>query len=143
MGGAHEDVIGGGNGPKVVDIPKSDELLQGTVKPTLKSGILPSISDQVQSIRHHVSGKDVHFHVDSENLKLAMPLAQLEVYVECLRNLSSERKMYHDSKNKTLGKFEVGLNNQGQLDIVVEIRACEEGPVVQKLDKLMTLSRKK
>ncbi len=140
MGGAHEDVIGG---PKVLDVPpkRGDDIIQGEVK--AKGGVLPLLNEQVQVIRQHVSGKDVHFHVDDENLKLAIPLAQLEVYFQCLRNLSATEKLYHDDKNKTLAKFQVGMNSQGQLDIFIKISACEEGPVVQKLDKLMSLSRKK
>lgn len=134
MGGFNEDVISGENKGGVV----VEDILQGQ-KTNRSQSSLQLIPDQVQTVRHHVSGKNVHFHVDDENLKLSIPVAQLMVYFECLRDLSSQRKMYHDVKNKTMGSFEVGMNRGGQLDIVVQISPCEEGPVIQKLEKLMTI----
>jgi len=75
MGGFNEDVINGENKGGVV----VEDILQGQKTINRSQSSLQLIPDQVQTVRHHVSGKNVHFHVDDENLKLSIPVAQLSV----------------------------------------------------------------
>lgn len=154
MGGQYEDKIESakletkqGKGPQVVDEIADANLLQGAPARKTKmtnAGSLPVIPAQTQSIRHHLSGKEVHFHVDEEKLKAAIPLAQLEAYYYDLKSLNRTEHHFYDAKNNTLTHLRVGLNSTGQLDVWITVSACEEGPVIQKLDKLITsASRKK
>lgn len=156
MGGQYEDKVEPtttkkADKPKVVDEPARDDLIQGSApkKEIIGNGDLPRIPDQVQAIRWHQSGKDIHFHVDEEKLKSAIPVAQLESFFYDLRNLKRPEHRYYDDKNKSLTLLKAGLNNKGQLDIWITVTSCDvaalgEGQVVQKLDKLLTsASRKK
>ena len=151
MGGLHEDKIEVSK-LQVIDEPEKrsfnpDDLIQGT--PPVHDrhgkgfGNLPFIPAQTQSIRHHLSGKDVHFHIDDEKLKVAIPIAQLESYFYDLKSLNRIEHFYYDDKNATLTHFRAGINSNNQIDVWITVSKCEEGPVVQKLEKLISSSRKK
>jgi hypothetical protein len=58
---------------------------------------------QTQAIRQHVSGPEVHFHVDAEKLKSAIPTAE---WWNAVRNLNKgEPFLWVDATNKTTARF--------------------------------------
>lgn len=141
MGGANEDVIEKSK-PQIVNEPARGEILQGSGRLKNEVSGIQSIPEQLQEIRTHLSGKNIHFHVDVEKLKVSIPLAQIEAYYSDLKTLAKREHLYYDASNSTLMKLQSGMNAQGQLDVFITITACQEGPVSQKLDKLISASRK-
>lgn len=90
---------------------------------------------QTQSIRQHVSGPEVHFHVDAEKLKSAIPTAE---WWNAVRNLNKgEPFMWVDAKNKTTARF-TPFFKDNVLDVVIQIESLKIG---NRLEQLLGLTK--
>ena len=85
---------------------------------------------QQQNIRQHVSGGEVHFHVDDEGLKTAVPTAE---WWNAVRQLGKAQPFtWVDAKNKTTAKF-TPIFKDGVLDVVVKIESLKIGSRMEQL----------
>lgn len=140
MGGLHEDTIKPPKSKK-----ESDEVLAAPPEPETHD-LTSKIPAQTQKVRHHLSGNEIHLHVDEENLKVAIPPVRLDMIIGELRERKVSERSYYDSKNKTIARFVAGQNDKGQFDIWLGVEKApdvKDGPVIGKLDKILSKVAKK
>lgn len=130
MGGDREFATGGG-------------AKAATPRPAVEVGLPPSpppVSKQDQHVRVHENQGQVHFHVDSENLKAAVPVA---TWYEAWQRLSTKPKesfVFSDETNGTILNVEsvldVGAIGQPDtLDMRIKVKKINIGDTFAQLSK--------
>ena len=112
-------------------------------RPAVEVGLPPSpppVSNQDQHVRIHENAGEVHFHVDSENLKAAVPVA---VWYEAWQRLSTqpnESFVFSDQNNGTILTVQSvqvggGLNQPDTLDMRIIVKRVNIGDTFAQLSK--------
>ena len=135
MGGQNETVIGGISGketrinPDIPDPP--DPIIQPEV--IIGEAINESVV-QRQSVRLHINNNQVHFHVDAENLKAALPVAEwYSAWIKIAKSPGSQFHFADLAHNTVLTVQSVYKNNI--LNAVIEIKKVDKvGSVFNQLE---------
>jgi hypothetical protein len=135
MGGEHQDTI---------EIGKED--LSGVLDPggaPEPSHAIPKVSGLSQKIRYHLSQGKIHFHLDDENLKVEIPVADWWGAWQELKNLRRNSWQYVDHQRGTMLEVTAGIGHDGKFDIcpVLTKIAQGSGAVFDKLDEFTTKCR--
>ena len=85
---------------------------------------------QTQAIRQHLSGGQVHLHLDEQKIKVAIPVAEWDVI---MRNLKSMNQFtFIDSENKAVAYFKPFISN-GVFEVTVDVCAIQIGNRIQEM----------
>ena len=116
----------GGEREKIVEQSKPVAAAAGNLQSTIVQG--------TQTIRVHENKKEkaIHFHVDAEKLKTAVPPAKL--YEEGKKIQAGGNWPFIDHKNKTIMTITVAHDNQGNVEAAIHIVPLQNvGPVFTEL----------
>lgn len=150
MGGQYEDMVSPAAKAEKEKKPESGNLLMPELSGMPDSGI-PQVGSLSQAIRYHVSGGDVHFHVDAgkgpnkEDMKVAVPVAEWWTAWEKLKNLRGSNYSYIDHEQGCMLTVTAGLNEKGEFEIIPSLKKISNGtgPVFNRLEEFMDQQRKK
>lgn len=139
MGGSFQDSVG--KPEEVIDVKDSTRLKGDVIGPRLarQTGPLPTIGEMQQELRYHLNGNEVHFHADAEGIKVAIPVAEWWKAIEQARNGRVDRYRYIDHTNGTMLEVSVGVNANGEFDVLPAVSKVSTG-VGPTLSKLMTFT---
>lgn len=149
MGGQAEDTISPQTSKQAPD--DGDMLLPPSAETPEAPGDIPLVGNLEQAIRYHVSGGEVHFHVDpgkgpnTEKMKVAIPVADWYVAFEKLKNLRETNYQYVDHNEGCMLQIRAGINDQRQFELIPTLSKISEGtgPIFDKLETFTASSRKK
>jgi hypothetical protein len=85
---------------------------------------------QTQAIRQHMNNGQVHLHVDAQQLKTAVPVAEWYVIMRHLKSLTPFT--FIDTDNKSVAYFRPYISN-GQFEVAIELAAINVGPRIQDM----------
>lgn len=126
----------GGINEEVVEKKKSNVAspVGDIITPTDKR----SLVEQTQAIRVHRTnnGTEVHFHVDDEKLKVAIPIS-VWMGMES-RLLAMETCEFFDAKNKSTVTILPRMNGK-QFDLIVSVQRAE---VTANTQKILNLTKR-
>lgn len=125
MGGDFEGMIGA---EKKTEKSGIGGLLQPASATQPKSG-LPVVGELSQAIRFHQNptGSEIHFHVDDEKLKVALPVAEWWSAWEQVKNMRLDQYRYVDHKNGTMLELTSGLDGAGKFEILPKVSRIANG----------------
>lgn len=85
---------------------------------------------QTQAIRQHMSNGQVHLHVDAQNLKTAVPVAEWYVIMRHLKSLTPFT--FVDPDNKSVAYFRPYVSG-GTFEVAIELAAINVGPRITEM----------
>ena len=130
MGGTNESVL---DKKETETVLQGESLLEAQPVETMQKAFTSPTHIQTQTIRQHVSGGEVHFHLDDQKLKAAIPVAD---FFNVKRQIAMLRESFHvDLKNNTLIEFRPWFAN-GTLDLSVHITKVTVSDRFNKVTKL-------
>ena len=125
MGGKRETNVGS---------KKKDKKSSG--KPGITVGPKPrttkTIEEMEQNVRVHENAGEVHFHVDDENIKAAVPSAEWYKTWEHLSVFPGEEWCYVDQKEGTILKVQSAITD-GTVDIILSVKKIILRPKLHQL----------
>ncbi len=135
MGGTNESVLEAEKGKSQGEVLSADVVESlGLSKKKKKKAKVEGLH-QTQNIRQHLSGSEVHFHADDENLKTAIPAGDWWAAVRKLNK--GESFSWLDPDNKTIATFTPFFKGK-VLDVVVKIESLKVGT---RLKQLLSLAK--
>lgn len=151
MGGQAEDTITPQTTKQAPTPEDSNILLPPSSAPVETSDEIPLVGSLEQAIRYHVSGSEVHFHVDpgkgpnTEKMKVAIPVADWYIAFEKLKNLRETSYQYIDHAEGCMLQIRAGINSDRQFELLPTLSKISEGtgPIFDKLEVFTASSRKK
>jgi hypothetical protein len=109
-----------------------------TSKPGVTVGPKPraakTIEEMEQSVRVHENAGEVHFHVDDEKIKAAVPSADWYKAWEHLSAFPGEEWCYVDQKEGTILKVQSAITD-GTVDIILSVKKIALGDTFRELEK--------
>jgi len=108
-----------------------------TPRPAVEVGPPPPVpvaSQQDQHVRVHENAGEVHFHVDSEKLKAAVPVASWYEAWQELSTIPGKTFTWSDEANGTLLKVE-SVQTDDEIDARITVQKIKIGDTFAQLSK--------
>jgi len=96
--------------------------------------VITPVPEMKQQVRFHENQGEVHFHVDAENLKVAVPSGEWFKAWEDLARFPGREWSFVDKQRGTLLTVKSGIIS-GTLDAYIEVTKIQAGNTFTELDK--------
>lgn len=92
-----------------------------------------SKKEQYQTIRQHLNNGQIHFHVDAESLKVAIPVAEWFLIMKSLRSMTNYK--FVDTTNSCTIDFEPFIDS-GEFDVAIDLKPIRIGTRFSALENV-------